>query len=328
MAQLSASFELQNASKKTECGKTLAAAVSLLNDWKLLPSLLMLLAAATELLCIHISLLSPHKTSFTLSLLLGLELLGAPLATPRCAGSHEPWNLFTTLLSSTRAYCVLRIFFSWEIQISSLLGSPHTWALLLHAFAFLFKLLGEFSHSDERTRECSEHVQDLRWYVEEICSNFSSFSSCVFMHLFATLLSIFWIFYMWREKNRAESAWRWGWIMSWTLCQCLAATRQAQHNIAVMHFTRVFFPSSHILNYWCNDKNLFQQQNPTMCWVLICMVHVDGKVASCVWILCADYISLSVCSFVHSLVREKVVSFLLCCTVNCFFFLHLIQQFF
>lgn len=203
------------------------------------------------------------------SLLLGLELLGAQLATPRCAGSHEPWNLLPHFWVQLERIVYWGFFFLRNSNFF-LLQSQHTWALLLHAL--LFKLSGEFSHSDERTRECL-HVQDLRWYVEEICTNFFFFFFlCFYASVCNIIINLLNFLYV-ERKNRAESAWRWGWIMSWTLCQCLAAARQAQHNIAVIHFTRVFFPPHISWIFDAMTKTSFNNKTQPCveCWFVWCM---------------------------------------------------------
>lgn len=113
----------------------------------------------------------------------------------------------------------------------------------------------------------------------------------IILHLFATLLSIFWIFYGAFEGVKETMNYELNTLpmlssRSFTVSDSFFRHAQQQLFLSLSTSILPFFPYLELLMQW--QKPL--STKPTMCWVLICMVHVE--VAS--WILCADYISLSV----------------------------------
>lgn len=97
---------------------------------------------------------------------------------------------------------------------------------------------------------------------------------------------------------------------------------QHQHNLPLHSLQCAVLPFSHILNYWCNDKNLFQQNQPCVeCWFVWCMwrshpvnfvcrlyfivswivfvTHCSLSPFDTVFLLVVVAVNYSICSWIH-----------------------------
>lgn len=97
-----------------------------------------------------------------------------------------------------------------------------------------------------------------------------------FLYYFASVCSINPLNFLCSAIGGGARGERW-WIMSWTLllfCKKKLPTSTTNTVFLLLCILPAFFLSTErILNYWCNDKKPLSTK-PTMCWVLICMVHV------------------------------------------------------